>query len=60
MNLDKRNLWRRISQSEIRNSAAESEGAAEGGFKGGIPPRPRFPPPPNFVPVKLARRTVLF
>jgi len=22
--------------------------------------RPRFPPPPNFVPVKLARRTVLF
>jgi len=31
-------------------------GKKEGGWGGGIFARPRFPPPPNFVPVKLARR----
>ncbi|OGG90443.1 hypothetical protein A3H03_00275 [Candidatus Kuenenbacteria bacterium RIFCSPLOWO2_12_FULL_42_13] len=34
MILDKQNLWRRISKSEIRNSAAEkSESESEGGQK---------------------------
>ena len=27
-----------------KNFASPSEGAAEGGFKGGIPPRPSVPP----------------
>jgi len=45
--------------------AAESKlnaraGKKKGGWGEGIFARPRFPPPPNFVPVKLARRTVLF
>jgi len=31
-------------------------GKKEGGGGEGIFARPRFPPPPNFVPVKLARR----
>jgi hypothetical protein len=31
-------------------------GKKEGGWGEGIFARPRFPPPPNFVPVKLARR----
>ena len=45
MNLDKRNLWRRISQSEIRNSAAESEGG----------PRRR-----NFVSLRGKQKFLLF
>jgi len=31
-------------------------GKKEGGWGEGIFARPRFPPPPNFVPAKLARR----
>jgi len=31
-------------------------GKKEGGWGEGIFARPRFPPPPNFVPMKLARR----
>ena len=46
MNLDKQNLWRRISQSEIRNSAAESEGGQ------------KFLPPPT--PFLFARPSVQF
>ena len=57
---------RRISQSEIRKIAAAKKEAAkaragkkEGGWEEGIFARPRFPPPPNFAPVKLARRLKL-
>ncbi len=41
MNLSKQNSWRRISQSEIRNSAAaeKSESKSEGGQKF-LPPDP--------------------
>jgi len=40
----------------------ERSGGQKGGGLGGegIFARPRFPPPPNFVPVKLARRLNLF
>jgi hypothetical protein len=45
MKLDKQNLWRRISQSEIRNSAAAE---SEGGQKF-LPPNPLpFCPPERF------------
>jgi len=33
-------------------------GKKEGGWGEGIFARPRFPPPPNFVPAKLARRLI--
>jgi len=36
--------------------AGKKEGGLESGRPPGIFARPRFPPPPNFVPVKLARR----
>jgi len=35
-------------------------GKKEGGWGEGIFARPRFPQPPNFVPVKLARRLLFF
>jgi hypothetical protein len=53
MNVDKRNLWRRISQSEIRNSAAAK---SEGGQKF-LPPNPLpFCPPERSV--RRAKRAV--
>jgi len=33
-----------ICKPAAKNFASPSEGAAEGGFKGGIPPRPSVPP----------------
>jgi len=44
MNLIKQISWRRISQSEIRNSAAEKRGRAK------IP----FPQPPSFLPARAS------
>jgi len=45
---------RRASRAKLNARA----GKKEGGWGEGIFARPRFPPPPppNFVPVKLARR----
>jgi len=55
MKIDKQNLWRRISQSEIRNSAAAE---SEGGQKF-LPPNPLpFCPPERSV--WRAKRAVSF
>jgi len=45
----------RASRGRAENFSARA-GKKEGGWGEGIFARPRFPPPPNFVPVKLARR----
>jgi len=44
--------WWRASRAKLNARA----GKKEGGWGEGIFARPRFPPPPNFVPVKLTRR----
>jgi len=44
----------RSAEPKLNARAGKKEGGWGGG--GGIFARPRFPPPPNFVPVKLARR----
>jgi len=51
MKIIKQNSWRRISQREIRNSAAESEGGQK--F---LPPNPLPFCPPEFSLAREARR----
>jgi len=47
----------KISASPVESILAQA-GKKEGGLGEGIFARPRFSPPPNFVPVKLARRNL--
>jgi len=52
----------RILIAELRSAGKKlfrSGGQKGRGWGEGIFARPRFPPPPNFVPVKLARRPKL-
>jgi len=44
-----------VKYEKLRRRKARA-GKNEGGWGEGIFARPRFPPPPNFVPTKLARR----
>lgn len=44
------------SRRKVLGAKPKQAGKKEGGWGEGIFACPRFPPPPNFVPVKLARR----